>query len=299
MVERCPRTRGRAQKRSNRWPILIALAVLIGGAWVAKTFLTGPAEPLNILLLGVDEGQTRTDVVVLAHVDPKQNRVSLLSLPRDTLVEIDCGSAKPCQSPDKLAHAHAYGGKNGPAFAMKSVSNLLGVKVDHYVRVDYAGFQAVVDRLGGVEILIDHNMDYEDPYAHPPLRIHFKASTQPQHLDGEDALRYVRFRADGLGDIGRIERTKRFALALIETSKKNGSIAQWPGLVNALWPYLSTDLDLRSAVALAKVVSRTDPAHMDVEILPGKDDPNSPRGWVWVADRAKAREVVERMGLAK
>lgn len=275
-------------------PALIALIVLIAGGWAAKAFLI-PTPPKTILLMGVDEGKTRTDVLVVAHIDPSKNLVNLISIPRDTLVEIPCEGVKNCLTPDKVAHAHVYGGDRGPELTVGAVQNLIGVKIDHYVKVDYVGFSKAIDLLGGVEIIIDRAMDYEDPYARPPLKIHFKASPNPQHLDGTQALNYVRFRSDGLGDIGRIDRTKKFFFALAQSVKKNGTIAKLPSLVSSIWPYVSTDMDMASAVSLARLAPKIDLERIGAEVIPGRDDPDSPRGWVWRADKTKTAEQVDRL----
>ena len=276
-------------------PIIIAVAVLVLGGWAAKTFFFGSQAPTNILLMGVDEGKTRTDVVVLAHVDPKLGLVNLLSIPRDTLVDIPCDGLKICRAKDKLAHAHVYGGDNGPQLTVRAVEGLLDVKIPYFIRADYAGFAKVVEALGGVDMVIEKNMDYEDPYAHPPLKIHFKGSPNPQHLNGEDALRFVRFRADGLGDIGRINRTRKFFLALVQTARNNGSAAKLPGLVSTLWPYVHTNLNTSTAVSLAQMAQQVDLSQVAVEMIPGAEDPANAAGWVWVADKAKTRSLVERL----
>jgi LCP family protein required for cell wall assembly len=275
--------------------LLLALvaAVLIGGLWGAKTFLFTDMTPRTILLMGTDEGKTRTDVLVVVHIDPRQNRVSMISIPRDTYVEIDCKGIEVCMTPDKIGHTHAYGGQErGPLLTEKAVEKLLGVPITHYARIDYEGFEKIVDLLGGVDIVIERNMDYEDPYAHPPLTIHFKASPEPQHLDGEDALKYVRFRDDGQGDIGRITRTKKFFFALVESVRRN-SLLKMPSLINAGLPYVKTDLDAETLVSLAKVAPKVDLQEVEVDILPGT--PVESPLWVWKPDPEKIEELVNRL----
>lgn len=282
------------QTRKSRLPaILITLLIVAGVVWAAARFLLGPT---NILLMGLDEGKTRTDVVVLAHLDPQKRLVNLISIPRDTLVEINCsGLMEACQSPDKLAHAHVYGEKKGPEVTVKSVERLLGINIDHYVRVDFEGFQRVVDQLGGVDLVIDKNMYYYDPYATPPLEINLKAAKAPQHLNGEQALHYVRYRADGLGDIGRTERTKKFLVALARKAKEGQSLTKLPTVVSTAMKYVTTDIDFASAVTLAGSAMLVDLDQVHMATLPGQDDPNNPHGWVWVADRQKTAEMVDQL----
>lgn len=284
------------KKRSPILPIIVAVAAMLLGGWALKTFAFGASAPVNILLMGLDEGKIRTDVVVLAHIDPKQKLVNLLSIPRDTLVEIDCAGLDPaCVTPDKLAHAHAYGDEKGPEVTVRTVERLLDVKIDYYIRADYEGFRAVVEELGGVDLVIDKNMDYEDPYAHPPLKIHFKASPEPQHLDGYQALNYVRYRSDGLGDIGRTERTKKFLIALAKKAKESQSIIKLPTVATTILPHLKTNLDTSTAAALAKSALAIDVDQVQMATLPGADDPSHPRGWIWKMDPVKGPELVERL----
>lgn len=274
--------------------LLLIAAVLIGGLWAAKTFLFTDMTPRTILLMGTDEGKTRTDVLVVVHIDPRQNRVSLISIPRDTYAEIDCDGIQVCVTPDKIGHAHAYGGQDrGPLLTKKAVEELLGVPITHYARIDYEGFEKVVDLLGGVDIVIEHNMDYEDPYAQPPLKIHFKASPDPQHLDGKEALEYARFRDDGQGDIGRIFRTKRLFLALVAAVRENGSLLKIPSLVNTGLPYVKTDLNPSTLVSLAKMAPKVDLQEIEVDMLPGT--PVESPLWVWKPDPVKTKELVDRL----
>lgn len=281
------------RRRSRALPIIIAVVILLACGWVLNRSIG--TKPVNILLMGLDQSKTRTDVVVLVHLDPKQKLVNLLSLPRDTLVDIDCEAiGEVCVTPDKLAHAHAYAGERGPEETVKSVEGLLGVEIDHYVRADFEGFKQVVDILGGVDLVIDQNMDYEDPYADPPLSIHFQASEEPQHLDGQAALEFVRFRGT-TGDIGRTERTKQFLLALARKAKESQSLVKLPSVISTGLQYVDTDIDASTGLAIAKGALGADLDLVQMETLPGTDDPNHRRGWVWIADEAQVADVVDRL----
>lgn len=282
-----------ARPRINR-PLLAAGVVLVLAALLLKGYqvLADAGRPLNVLVLGVDQDKTRTDVVILAHWEPRYNQLSLVSLPRDTRVEIPCPREnKECLSPDKLAHAHAYGtGPNadrGPELVKATVERFLGIRVDHYVRLDFAGFEKAVDALGGVTIDVEKNLDYDDPYQN--LHIHLKAGKQK--LDGKRALHYVRFRNDELGDIGRIQRTQKFFFALLQSAREQGALGKLPSLAANLLPYVKTDLDTGSAVALARAAQHLTPESLRTVSLPG--EPKWEHNlWFWVADEAKKQEIV-------
>lgn len=280
--------------KSRKRVVVVAVVVLLAGLlgwWVFGS------RPVNILLLGLDEGKVRTDVVVVAHINPGRGIANLLSIPRDTLVEIDCrGLSESCVSPDKLAHAHVYG---GPEATVKSVERLLGIDINHYVRVDFEGFKQVVDILGGVDLVIAQDMHYDDPYANPPLSIHFWASDEPQHLDGQAALEFVRFRGY-TGDIGRTYRTKQFLVALAQKAKQELSLTTMASVIQAGFAYVDTDISVGTAMSLARGALGVNLDSVQMETLPGWDDPYNARGWVWIADEEQIPDVVKRLtGKAK
>ncbi len=146
----------------------------------------------NILIMGEDdvEGSRRSDTVLFATIDIDDKNMRILSLPRDTRVQI------PGHGVQKLNHAFAYG---GPDLLKATVEKYLGQPILYYVIIDYVSFPAVVDILGGVEIDVQKRMRYVDRAGKLDINI------QPglQVMDGKTALHYVRFRMDALGDIGR------------------------------------------------------------------------------------------------
>lgn len=282
-----------ARRQSSVWPVILAIGLLAAGGWAIYTFLLGGGAK-NILLMGVDENKTRTDVVLLAHVEPKNGTVNLLSIPRDTWVEIPCAGNKQCQSPDKLAHAHVWGGEQGPEMTVQTVEKLLGVKIDGYVRVDFEGFSKLVDAIGGVDIVIDQNMYYNDPTP-PGLLINFKASKEPQHLNGQKALEFVRFRNDGQGDIGRTERTRKFLKAVLEAVQKKGMVSQIPTLYKSMAPFVKTDLDAATVTALARVAPKVDPTGIKMDTVPGEPVILKNGPWIWQAKVPETQALVDTL----
>jgi LCP family protein required for cell wall assembly len=135
----------------------------------------------TLLILGADDRPDRAgraDSIFLSFVDLEKGDVKLLSIPRDSYVEI------PGHGWDKINHSYAFG---HVPLVKKTVENLTGIPIDYWVKVDMNGFQAIVDAVGGVDVVIDHDLDYEDPTDTPPLIIHLKKGAQ--RLNGEDALR--------------------------------------------------------------------------------------------------------------
>jgi len=155
------------------------------------------ADPsgMNIVLLGSDKRASiasggRSDTIILVHIDSKNNYLSMLSIPRDLRVMI------PGHGMNKINTAYRFG---GPALVIRTIQSVFGVKLDHYMEVDFQAFEQITNSLGGVYVDVDR--DYNDG------AIVFDPGYQL--LDGSNALRYVRTRHDTNFDFGRMERQQR------------------------------------------------------------------------------------------
>ena len=243
------------KKRKKRNPILTVLLLLVllaGGLWCGYT-VTGLVLPdphaglsdqqkemlnnVNILVLGCDEregeNQASADVIIVATIRPDDKEVSLFSIPRDTRVAIE-GHGK-----DKINHAMAFG---GIPLITDSVELLLGIQIDHAVKVNFDGFINVIDALGGVNINVPEKM-------YKPLEA-IDLLPGYQTLYGEDALAFVRWRGDGLGDYGRIARQQQFIAALTE-KVKNMSVGQALDVLDAVMDSIETDMSVREMTSYA------------------------------------------------
>lgn len=158
-------------------------------------------KPVTILVVGADASHALTDVNILLSLDPATQKIAALWAPRDTRVSL------PGRGFRKINAAHVYG---GIALLKSTVSRLTGISPQYYVRVDFGGFSRIIDLLGGVDFTVSQAMRYLDRRG--GLDINIKPGKQ--HFDGATALKYVRFRADGRGDIGRIGRQKGFVVAV-------------------------------------------------------------------------------------
>ncbi|MDK2821294.1 MAG: polyisoprenyl-teichoic acid--peptidoglycan teichoic acid transferase [Clostridia bacterium] len=198
-------------------------------------------KPETILLIGVDQRNPnepcRSDTIMLVALDPGKQQVDLISIPRDTRVKI------PGYGYDKINAAHAYGGKEGPELLMDTINNLLGIKVDKYVKVNFQGFQKIIDILGGVDINVDKRMYY------PQENIDLYPG--PQHLNGYDALAYVRYRYDPEGDITRVGRQQKFIKALVDQTLQLSTIPKIPQLVSQISKEVDTNLSVKEMLTLA------------------------------------------------
>ena len=208
-----------------------------------------PSERLslkkNIIVLGVDERAEehdvgRSDTLFVVMFDTKNKAASLLSVPRDTRVRIKGHGW------DKINHAYAYGGRE---LTQKTTEELLGIKINNYVMVDFKGFVGLVDAIGGVDINVEKDMYYYDSWD--GFKIDLKKGMQ--HMDGKTAIQYVRYR-DEEGDIGRIRRHQHFIMAVYDRITSANMLLHIPGLAKQLTNMVKTDLPLADMVDLGRAL---------------------------------------------
>lgn len=303
----------RRKRRKIRWTRVILLlvfliTVLTSFSWAAvytyKKFTSTPVvatkmeeskriEPvskyINILLLGVDEGDNehpgaprRSDTMIVASIDPEAGKVNLLSIPRDTKAAIPGHKGT-----EKITHAFFYG---GPNLAMRTVEELLEIPIHHFVVIDWQAFIETIDILGGVDLYVESNMNYEDPYAN--LAIHLVRGYQ--HLDGSQSGQYVRFRSDELGDIGRVQRQQRFLKALTEQTLQFGNILKLPKFVQIIKEHITTDVSGVEMLKLANQVRKIKSGEVSAEMLPGNFATIDGLSY-WVHNKEQTKQLVERM----
>ncbi|MBX6351504.1 MAG: LCP family protein [Clostridia bacterium] len=232
------------------------------------TAMGRPDARVNVLLLGHDVTQlangrrqaSRSDTIMVASFDPLTREVDLLSIPRDTMVEIPGRPGR-----DKINAAHAYGGAD---LALKTVDAFLGVDIPDYVDVGVEGFQKIVDELGGVDVYVPFDMNYDDPAQ--DLHIHLKKGWQ--HLDGYQAMGFVRDRYDDpRNDFGRIDRQHAFLVAMAQKALEPANWPRVPSLVATLARYVRTTLDAQTILRLATIGHEAGADGIVAATLPTKD----------------------------
>lgn len=194
----------------------------------------------NILLAGTDFEGTRTDTMMVVSYDTKQHTVGVVSVPRDTLVEREAG-----------ANPRLVYGSGGVSKRAEEISDLLGIPVDYYVKVNLSGFIALVDYVGGVDFYVPCNMDYDDPFQN--LTIHYNEGLQ--HLTGQQAMEVARFRKnnDGTGytDVGRTQTQQKLLVALGKKVLSWNSLTKLNGFVEMFNKYVTTNLSLNDMLYFA------------------------------------------------
>lgn len=201
-------------------------------------------DHFSVLLAGTDarpgDTSSRADTLIVATFNKQGKKVSMLSIPRDSLVYIPY-----VEREDKINHSFAHGGIDA---TIETVENLLDIPIDYYALVNFNGVVTIVDALGGIEVdvllpinTLDSNDKRQSIQLEPGL----------QTLNGEEALAYARMRyEDPEGDIGRTKRQQQVIQAIVEKSTSLSSITKLNGLLDAAGENLQTNMSLSEAMQL-------------------------------------------------
>ncbi|KMS78000.1 transcriptional regulator [Streptomyces leeuwenhoekii] len=250
-----------------------------------------PTSGQNILILGSDSraganaalktgdvAGARSDTALVMHIPQGRTAAVAISIPRDTLVsrpactKADGGEVAPAE---RVMFNSVYA-QAGPACVVKTVEKMSGVRMDHYVEIDFAGFKGLVDAIGGVTVTVDQ--DIKDPSSGLDL------TAGTHRLNGTESLAFVRTR-HGVGDgsdLGRIGLQQQFMMALLSEIKRQdllGSPAKTFKIADELTAALTTDSELASLTALAdfgRSLNGVDPSSMETIMLPVAYDTADP-----------------------
>jgi len=264
LKSRVNKRQARKKRKWGRWFAITALVILLIGGGVflyiwdkVGDTITAMHDPLardsdpnrqkelasifknnksvNILLLGVDErpgDKGRSDTIILLSVNPNTDSMIMLSVPRDTYVNI------PGRGMDKINHAYAYGDVD---LAVQTFEEAFQLPVHYYARVNMEGFKQGVDALGGVTIQNDQEFSQGGN----------QFSKGPIHLNGAQALDYVRMRKnDPRGDLGRNDRQRKVITAAIDEFASFSSITKVGNILDIIGGNVKTDLDMKSMQTL-------------------------------------------------
>ncbi|MGH2495195.1 MAG: LCP family protein [Ktedonobacteraceae bacterium] len=288
----------RKSKAGRAWLIIILLLVLLLGGGIAAGYSyvqnnvlsplssfvhqvsRGSDEPQtlpapdfgsitgrawNILLLGSDnDGKFNfpallTQVMMVVHVDPDHNSVTMVSIPRDSWVHVpEVGGMHKIDQAFFLGATQHNSFDEGVRLARATVEQDYGITIDRYAWVGLSGFASVIDTLGGVDIDVTHPIvddtypddtgNSNDPFAYQRLYI----APGPQHLNGQEALQYVRSRhADLVGDIGRTNRQQAVLAALKKKLTLVNVVTHLTQLIKDLQGKVYTDLSTDEMLSFA------------------------------------------------
>ena len=277
--------------------LLLLILILIGCVWFYftlsslnngnETEATDKAtlnDPVNILLYGMDNvpgsPASRTDTIMIMHYDPETKDTTLVSLPRDTKISQDVYEPQVIGRTAKLTEVHydsqlAYDINTARDNLITTVKNFFGIyNINYYVSIDYDGFSAIIDAMGGVDVVPIYNIKYHDPVDN--LEIDFDKGTE-YHLDGEDALKFVRWRKNDAGidsetdgsDLGRIENQRYFISCFIDELSSPLGIVKTPSLISKGCQYIKTDLPANKILVYALSILKSGTDNLTSETLKG------------------------------
>ncbi|RNB84194.1 LytR family transcriptional regulator [Brevibacillus nitrificans] len=259
-----------------------------------RDFLAGtePMKPFLMLLLGVDsrDGESaRSDTIMLAAIHPAKQGAYLLSIPRDSYMEL---SGK---GYDKVNHAMAFG---GPKMVKESLEKFLQVKIDRYMSVDFDGFRQIVDELGGVSVDVKKRMKYSDPSDDTYIDI----KPGLQTLSGEQALDYARYRKSDLGkedsDYQRINRQQEIVRALASKGSTVQAYAKAFSLMEIVGNHVKTDLTEGEIASLLISYGDPTPNAIHTDTLIGQDERiwhNGILGWYHLVPSSERERVRQQI----
>ena len=241
----------------------------------------------TFLLMGTDDGNGNADTLMVATYDVKQQKVGVVSVPRDTIVDRDWTRYP------KINGAYSKGVEQ----VRKEVSHLLGIPIDYYIKVDIKAFVALVDEVGGVDFNVPVDMNYDDPWQN--LSIHYQKGMQ--HLTGQQALEVVRFRHNndmsGYSDVGRTQTQQALLTAVAKKVLSWGSVPKIANFVKIFDTYVDTDLAVDDMVYFA-----TQAVYMDLDsgvttkTLEGRGDANyKGYSWCYELNREKAMADINEL----
>lgn len=194
---------------------------------------------ITMLLMGVDarDGEAidigvRPDSLSVLHINPDARTCRVISIPRDTRTNL------PGYGQSKINHALSVGGVE---YQMLVTQELLGIEIDHFALVDFAGVVGVVDALGGVDVVNQTAFELDG--------VSFAAG--PLHLNGDQALLYSRFRGDSEGDFGRQRRQQEVVRGMLEKANGLDAARAIPSLLGSIEGHFKTDLNVTSLIGMA------------------------------------------------
>ena len=250
---------------------------------------------INIVLLVGDKWESNTDSIIVASFNPENGKLNLISIPRDTRVDI------PNMPIPKINAVYAKG--KGADKLLKSLEEILTLDINYYVYLNLNTFRDIIDLLGGVDINIPVDMHYDDPTQ--DLHIHFTKGLQ--HLDGKMSELYLRFRKPNNGqfteemlkyyngsDIKRIEAQKNFIKELVRQKANLFYLTKLTEIVNTVYDNLGTNITLGKALELVTYAINFDVNDLTNYSLPGTDKTIDGLDY-FIRSKIKTEEIINKI----
>lgn len=249
-------------------------------------------RPVNILVMGIDRSedaepnspesfQGRSDTILLVQFNPAEKSANLLSIPRDTEVEI------PGVGMGKINEANYWGGTE---LATETVRKTLNqIQIHRYVRVSSGAFKELVDLLGGVDVFIPNSMSYIDNTQ----QLKIDLSPGWQTINGEQADQFARYRSDAYGDIGRIQRQQALMQAIQNRLQNPNILPRLPQIIRVMEKYVDTDLSFNEILSLVNFGLNLEPEQFKMVTLPGRGSgAEETYSSYWIIDRTERDRIL-------
>ncbi|NMF59515.1 LCP family protein [Pseudanabaena yagii] len=233
--------------------------LVLGTIMLTSDLPDAQSKPKGKYLAEVDNNLNgMSDAMLLIRFDPATQKVAVLSIPRDSRVNIQgVGTTK-------INFANYAG---GASLSAQTVSQVLGdIPIDRYIRFNVNGFGKLVDALGGIDIYVPKKLKYQDDSQH----LYINLNAGQQKLNGSKAIQYMRYRHDDLGDIGRVQRQQAFFRAFIDQKLKPESITKFSEILGIIKDNIDTNLSVEEVLALASYTSKIDRKSIQMHMAPGR-----------------------------
>jgi len=247
---------------------------------------------MNILVLGIDVNYDkinhagnpntgRSDALILVNINPDNFKVNILSIPRDTLVEI------PGYGWQKINSAYFIG---GPELAEETVSKFLGVPVNNYMVINTRAVIKLIDLMGGVRIYVDKDMYYVDNWG--GLKINLKKGWQT--LNGQQAHGFIRFRQEPMGDLSRVQRQQGFMQTVLKQMATPTMLAKAPWVLAIAAENIRTNLSLKDMLYTLNFVRGMRKDDINMSVVPGSFAVGDLNASIWAPDADALHEIVNK-----
>ncbi len=252
---------------------------------------------INILLIGIDADGTRSDTNMLLSYDGYSDRVNVLSFPRDTKVLMNGGYQKLNAAMGIGLSKSRAGIDDAPEEELiRQVKRLSGLPVHYFVTVDFDGFKEIIDVLGGVDFNVPYNMDYDDPVQD----LHIHLTKGQQHLDGQKAHDFVRFRQNNggtapgeyvMGDEGRIYWQQKFLKELIAQKAKPEYFSKITDIFDVVVDNVRTNYTMQDLLKHIDIIQDLNPENISSYQLPGLAGYENGVAW-YIQDKAATDQLI-------
>lgn len=245
-----------------------------------------PEKRVNVLVMGV--AKNLSDTIMLASYDMKNDKVDIFSIPRDTYYPRK-GYSHAAQKKINASY-----GSSGAEGLVKAVENITDMDIHYYVEFDYEAVKAVVDGLGGIEVEVPNNMNYDDPAD--DLHIHFKKGETVKN--GEDIIRLLRWRKNNKGggykegDLGRIKMQQQIVKLGLEKITSGNIVANFLKLQGPITKYVKTSMTPKEMMYFANKAKGIKSENISLHTVPGKSKTMQGLSF-FVIDEEKLKEQIE------